>query len=162
MCLVPDADLFKVLNSGAADIVTGHIDTVTEKGVLLKSGDHLDAEILVTATGLRLVPAGGVEFTIDGETVDLARHYTYRGMMLSGVPNLALCLGYTNASWTLRADLASLYVCRLLNHMQRSGYRVARPVSHHDTSPQPLLGLTSGYVARRKAFFRNRVHGARG
>ncbi|MGX6509950.1 flavin-containing monooxygenase [Rhodococcus sp. SJ-2] len=151
MCLVPDADLFKVLNSGAADIVTGHIDTVTEKGVLLKSGDHLDADILVTATGLRLVPAGGVEFTIDGETVDLARHYTYRGMMLSGVPNLALCLGYTNASWTLRADLASLYVCRLLNHMRRGGYRIARPVSHHDASPQPLLGLTSGYVARSES-----------
>ncbi|MFD6894171.1 flavin-containing monooxygenase [Rhodococcus sp. NPDC060086] len=151
MCLVPDADLFKALNSGAADIVTDHIDTVTEKGVQLKSGDHLDADIIVTATGLRLVPAGDVEFMIDGETVDLARHYTYRGMMLSGVPNLALCLGYTNASWTLRADLASLYVCRLLNHMRRGGYRIARPISHHDASPQPLLGLTSGYVARSES-----------
>ncbi|NLU63618.1 NAD(P)/FAD-dependent oxidoreductase [Rhodococcus sp. HNM0563] len=151
MCLVPDADLFKALNSGAADIVTDDIDTVTEKGVQLRSGDHLDADILVTATGLRLVPAGGLDFTIDDQKVDLADHYTYRGMMLSGVPNLALCLGYTNASWTLRADLASLYVCRLLNHMRAGGYRVARPESHHDASPRPLLGLTSGYVTRSES-----------
>jgi cation diffusion facilitator CzcD-associated flavoprotein CzcO len=148
MCLVPDADLFRAVRSGRADIVTGRIDTVTDRGVRLDSGEELEADVLITATGLRIVPAGGITLVVDGERVDPSETYVYRGMMLSGVPNFALCLGYTNASWTLRADLASLYVCRLLNHMRSKGYRIAVPDYRGDGRTRPLLGLTSGYVQR--------------
>ncbi|MFZ2530772.1 MAG: NAD(P)/FAD-dependent oxidoreductase [Rhodococcus sp. (in: high G+C Gram-positive bacteria)] len=148
MCLVPDADLFRALRSGHADIVTGRIDAVTDHGIRLDSGDELEADMLITATGLRIVPAGGIALTVDGQQVDPGEAYVYRGTMLSGVPNFALCLGYTNASWTLRADLVSLYVCRLLNHLRRKGYRIATPEYHGDGRTRPLLGLSSGYVQR--------------
>lgn len=148
LCLVPDADLFRTLNSGRAEVVTDRIDTVTEKGIRLMSGTELEADVIVTATGLKLLPAGGISISIDGEKRDPGELYIYRGVMLGGVPNLALCVGYTNASWTLRADLASLFVCRLLNHMRRNGFRVATPEQHVDDRPAPLLGLTSGYVTR--------------
>ncbi|WP_372460996.1 flavin-containing monooxygenase [Rhodococcus yananensis] len=151
LCLVPDADLFRTLNSGRATVVTDRIDTVTEKSIRLASGAELEADVIVTATGLKLLPAGGITVTVDGERVDPADTYIYRGTMLGGVPNLALCLGYTNASWTLRADLASLFVCRLLNHMGRNGFRIATPDRHRDPRPKPLLGLTSGYVTRAAA-----------
>ena len=117
LCVVPDSDLFRTLRAGEAEIVTDRIDTVTEKSVRLESGRELEAEILIPATGLQLVPAGGIEFVVDGERIDLSARFIYRGMMLDGLPNAAMCLGYTNASWTLRADLASLYVCRLLRYM---------------------------------------------
>ncbi|MEU5841038.1 NAD(P)/FAD-dependent oxidoreductase [Rhodococcus sp. NPDC047139] len=148
LCVVPDSDLFRTLRAGTAEIVTDRIDTVTEKGVRLESGRELEADILVPATGLRLVPAGGVEFVVDGEKVDLSKKFIYRGMMLDGVPNAAMCVGYTNASWTLRADLASLYVCRLLRHMRRRGYRSAVPSYSGDGRTRPLLGLDSGYIHR--------------
>ena len=148
LCVVPDSDLFRTLRTGAAEIVTDRIDVVTEKGVRLESGRELEADILVPATGLRLVPAGGIEFVVDGEKVDLSTRFIYRGMMLEGVPNAAMCVGYTNASWTLRADLASLYVCRLLRHMRRNGYRSAIPRYSGDGRTRPLLGLDSGYIHR--------------
>ncbi len=148
LCLVPDSDLFRALRSGTADVVTDHIDTVTEKGVRLRSGIELEADILIPATGLRLVPAGGISITVDGEPIDLSTKVIYRGTMLDGIPNAAMCIGYTNASWTLRADLASLYVCRLLGYMRRKGYRIAVPSYTGNGERRPLLGLNSGYIHR--------------
>lgn len=148
LCVVPDSDLFEALGTGAAEVVTDHIDTVTEKGVRLRSGTELDADILIPATGLRLVPAGGIAIAVDGEPVDLSSTVIYRGTMLDGIPNAALCIGYTNASWTLRADLTSLYVCRVLGYMRRKGYRIAVPSYTGDGQRKPLLGLNSGYIHR--------------
>ncbi|UGQ58385.1 NAD(P)/FAD-dependent oxidoreductase [Rhodococcus pyridinivorans] len=148
LCVVPDSDLFRTLRAGKAEIVTDRIDTVTEKSVRLESGRELEAEILIPATGLQLVPAGGIEFVVDGEKIDLSARFIYRGMMLDGLPNAAMCLGYTNASWTLRADLASLYVCRLLQYMRRNGYRSAVPRYSGDGCTRPLLGLDAGYIHR--------------
>ncbi|MEV4633923.1 NAD(P)/FAD-dependent oxidoreductase [Rhodococcus coprophilus] len=148
LCVVPDSDLFRTLRAGTAEVVTAHIDTVTEKGVRLCSGTELEADILIPATGLRLVPAGGISITVDGEPVDLSTKIIYRGTMLDGVPNAALCIGYTNASWTLRADLASLYVCRLLGYMRRKGYRIAVPSYTGNGERRPLLGLNAGYIHR--------------
>lgn len=148
MCLVPDADLFRALRTGRAEIVTDHIGTVTATGVRLRSGAELEADILIPATGLRLVPAGGISMTVDGEPVDLATKVIYRGTMLDGIPNAAMCIGYANASWTLRADLASLYVCRVLGYMRRKGYRTAVPSYTGDGERRPLLGLNSGYIHR--------------
>ncbi|MDJ0483100.1 NAD(P)/FAD-dependent oxidoreductase, partial [Rhodococcus pyridinivorans] len=148
LCVVPDSDLFRTLRVGKAEIVTDRIDTVTEKSVRLESGRELEAEILIPATGLQLVPAGGIEFVVDGEKIDLSARFIYRGMMLDGLPNAAMCLGYTNASWTLRADLASLYVCRLLRYMRRNGYRSAVPRYSGDGRTRPLLGLDAGYIHR--------------
>lgn len=148
LCVVPDSDLFRTLRAGKAEIVTDRIDTVTEKSVRLESGRELEAEILIPATGLQLVPAGGIEFVVDGEKIDLSARFIYRGMMLDGLPNAAMCLGYTNASWTLRADLASLYVCRLLRYMRRNGYRSAVPRYSGDGCTRPLLGLDAGYIHR--------------
>lgn len=148
LCVVPDSDLFRTLRAGKAEIVTDRIDTITEKSVRLESGRELEAEILIPATGLQLVPAGGIEFVVDGEKIDLSARFIYRGMMLDGLPNAAMCLGYTNASWTLRADLASLYVCRLLRYMRRNGYRSAVPRYSGDGCTRPLLGLDAGYIHR--------------
>ena len=148
MCMVPDGDLFKAISSGQAEIVTDTIEEFTETGVRLASGRHLDADIIITATGLQLQLAGGANLTIDGTYVNPGDTYVYRGCMLSGVPNFALCVGYTNASWTLRADLSSRYVCRLLQHMERHGYAVARPEHEAEEGSRPLLDLSSGYVQR--------------
>jgi monooxygenase len=149
LCVVPDGDLFKAIEAGRASVVTDHIETFTETGLLLKSGAELDADIIVTATGLELLFLGGIALSVDGEDVDVSSRLTYKGMMLEGVPNLALAVGYTNASWTLKCDLTCDYVSRLLNHMRRSGLRQATPVNHDaGVSPAPLLGLSSGYVQR--------------
>jgi len=149
LCLVPDGDLFTSLRSGQADVVTDAIETFTEKGVRLCSGRELEADIIVTATGLRILPCGGIRFEVDGRSVEPADTVVYKGLMLSGVPNLAWCVGYTNASWTLRADLSSRYVCRLLNHMDRRGVRLCVPrVDATLDGREPLLGLSSGYVLR--------------
>ncbi len=137
MCLVPDADLFRAVRSGRADIVTGRIDTVTDRGVRLESGEELEADVLITATGLRIVPAGGYRARRRRGSGSIRARRTCTATMLSGVPNFALCLGYTNASWTLRADLASLYVCRLLNYMRRKGYRIAVPDYRGDGRTRP-------------------------
>ncbi len=149
VCFVPDADLFKALSSGSAEIVTDRIATFTEDGIELESGSKIEADLVVTATGLNLHFLGGARVTVDGEEPELSHLLTYKGMMLSGVPNLAYSVGYTNASWTLKADLTAEYVCRLLNHMQADGKRICVPeVSDPSVTEEPLLDFTSGYVLR--------------
>jgi monooxygenase len=149
LCLVPDADLFKALHNGSAEVVTDRIETFTEGGIKLESGAELEADLVVTATGLNLLFLGGMRISIDGETPDMARALTYKGMMLSDFPNFAYTLGYTNASWTLKADLTSEYICRLLNHMDAGGYRICVPkVSDSSITEEPLLDFNSGYVLR--------------
>jgi monooxygenase len=149
VCLVPDSDLFEVLSDGRAEIVTDRIESFDETGIELESGRRLDADVVVTATGLNLQFLGGAELTVDGEQPDLAHHFTYKGMMLSGVPNLVFTLGYTNASWTLKADLVAEYVCRLLAHLEAGGYDTCVPeVSDPAISEEPLLDFNSGYVLR--------------
>ena len=152
LCLVPDSDLFKAINAGRASVVTDEIETLTERGVRLKSGQELEADIIVSATGLQMLALGGVRLTVDGVPVNPAKHFIYKGTMLSNVPNFAFCIGYTNASWTLRADLASTYVCRVLNHMDGRGYRTCKPACDPSTlEERPLLNLNSGYVRRATA-----------
>ena len=149
LCLVPDGDLFEALSEGRASIVTDQIETFTENGLRLASGTELEADLIVTATGLNMLAFGGMEIAVDGEEVELSRTMTYKGMMLSGVPNLALAFGYTNASWTLKCDLTCEYVCRLLNHMEEHGYRQCT-ARNRDPSiiEEPFVDLTSGYVKR--------------
>ena len=148
MCLVPDGDLFEAISAGSASVVTDKIASFTERGIELESGEELEADVIVTATGLNLLFLGGIRLTVDGEAVDVPSKMTYKGMMLSGVPNLAFTVGYTNASWTLKADLTSEYVCRLLNHMAAHGYRRCAPEVDPSVTEQPLLDFTSGYVLR--------------
>ena len=149
MCLVPDSDLFEALSRGDASIVTDGIETFTETGVKLTSGAELEADVIVTATGLNLLLLGGMEVAVDGEDVDFANKVAYKGMMLSGVPNLAIALGYTNASWTLKCDLVAEYVCRLLNHMDAHGYAIATPKAPDPSLPiEPFIDFNSGYVLR--------------
>ncbi len=149
LCVVPNGDLFKAISAGTASVVTDRVDTFTETGILLESGRELEADIIVTATGLELLFIGGIELTVDGAEVDLPTRLTYKGMMLEGVPNAALAVGYTNASWTLKCDLTCDYVCRLLNHMHDTGLRQCTPVNTDPSvTPAPLLGLSSGYVTR--------------
>jgi cation diffusion facilitator CzcD-associated flavoprotein CzcO len=148
-CLVPDGDLFEAIKAGEASVVTDHVETFTDDGLLLQSGAKLDADIIVTATGLELLFLGGVEVSVDGEPLDLPSRLVYKGMMLEGVPNLAVAVGYTNASWTLKCDLTCDYVCRLLNRMRATGEASCTPVNEDASlTVSPLLGLTSGYVLR--------------
>ncbi len=148
LCLVPDADLFEAIKAGAASVVTDHIETFTETGLKLKSGQELEADIIVTATGLKLQLLSGLEVTVDGQRVNMAQTMSYKGMMYSGVPNLASAFGYTNASWTLKCDLTCEYVCRLLNHMQRTGTARCTPKPDPSVEEAPWLDFTSGYVQR--------------
>ncbi|GAB3068985.1 NAD(P)/FAD-dependent oxidoreductase [Intrasporangium mesophilum] len=148
LCIVPDGDLFRVLRDGTAHVVTDTIETFTPHGIRLTSGGELEADVIVTATGLRLKVGGGIEFVVDGERRSTRELYVYRGMMFGDVPNLAVCVGYVNATWTLRSDLASRYVCRLLNHLYAGGWRVAVPRAPEGMAGKPLLPLTSGYVQR--------------
>jgi cation diffusion facilitator CzcD-associated flavoprotein CzcO len=149
MCAIPDGDLFEAISAGTAEIVTDRIETFIESGVKLESGQELEADIVITATGLNLLFLGGATITVDGEEPDVSRTMTYKGMLLSDVPNFAFTLGYSNASWTLKADLTSEYVCRLLNHMDAGGYTVCVPRAHGvQPSDEPLVELTSGYVLR--------------
>ena len=149
LCLVPNGDLFDAIKSNRADVVTDHIETFTEKGIKLKSGKELEADLIVTATGLNLEVLSGLDIKVDGKPVDISRTFNYKGMMYSDVPNLASSFGYTNASWTLKCDLTCGYVCRLLNYMDETGYRQCTP---HNTDPaleaEPALDFTSGYVQR--------------
>jgi monooxygenase len=154
LCLVPDDDLFESIRSGAADVVTDHIERFTETGILLKSGKTLEADIIVTATGLNLEVLGGAEIVVDGKPVKFSETLSYKGMMYSDVPNLASSFGYTNASWTLKADLTCAYVCRLLNHMTRTGMRQATPVRKPgDEGDEDWLDFSSGYVQRSVHLF---------
>jgi monooxygenase len=149
LCLVPDGDLFEALSAGRASIVTDQIETFTETGIRLASGAELEADLIVTATGLNLLALGGMELAVDGREVDVSETMSYKGMMLSGVPNLAMAFGYTNASWTLKADLTCEYVCRLLNHMDARGYRECRPRERDPSMPElPFIDFSSSYVAR--------------
>jgi cation diffusion facilitator CzcD-associated flavoprotein CzcO len=151
LCLVPDGDLFRTLRKGTTSIVTGRIATFTETGIELESGEHLDADIVVSATGLNLLTMGGMSLTVDGAPVDVSEKVSYKGMMLSGVPNFSMVIGYTNASWTLKADLINRYVCRLVNHLDEHGYVSATPVAPPEGADQPFLDLASGYVQRSLA-----------
>ena len=152
LCLVPNSDFFAAMRSGRASVVTDTIETFTETGILLSSGEHLAADVIVTATGLQLVSLGEAEIYVDGHQVDFAKTRTYKGMAYSDVPNLATSFGYINASWTLRADLTCTYVCRLLNHMRDTGTRQCtprlRPGEENMPSRPWIDGFSSGYMQR--------------
>jgi monooxygenase len=152
LCLVPDADLFRAIRRKQVSVVTDQIETFTGTGIKLKSGDELPADLIVTATGLVLVPLGKARFSVDGRPVDPSKTFLYKGMMYSDVPNLASVFGYTNASWTLKADLVCEYVCRLLLHMERNGYRQCMPHnSDTDLKEEPWVTFSSGYIQRALA-----------
>ena len=149
MCFVPDADLFNAMRDGRVSVVTDHIETFTENGLLLKSGQHLDADIIVTATGLTMKLFSGMQLVVNGAPVDLPKTLVYKGMMFSDVPNLAFAIGYTNASWTLKCDLTAEYVCRLLNYMDQHGHAVCVPrVNDPNVEAEPVIDFNSGYVLR--------------
>jgi len=148
LCIVPGGDLFRAIRRGKASVATGQVDTFTERGVRLRDGTELEADIVVTATGLSLQAFGGAEIRVDGEEVKLPEKVAYKGLMLDGVPNFAYVVGYANASWTLKADLVSEFVVRLLTRMDRSGKRVVVPVRGEDVGTAPLLDLSSGYIQR--------------
>ena len=157
LCVVPNSDFFQSVRSGDASIVTDQIDTFTEQGLLLESGKALEADIIVTATGLNLVPLGAAEFSVDGQTVDIARTFSYLGMMYSDLPNLVSTFGYINASWTLRADLTAQFACRVLNHMDRSGYRQCTPrlpdEDRNMAARDWITAFSAGYVQRAMHLF---------
>jgi monooxygenase len=149
LCLVPDGDLFAAIGSGSASVVTDSIESFTERGLRLASGAELEADVIVTATGLNLLALGGTQLVVDGREVELPETMGYKGMMLSGVPNMTMMLGYTNASWTLKCDLTCKYMCRLLNHMDEHGYRQCVPENHDPTVlEQPFIDFSSSYVLR--------------
>ena len=149
LCLVPDSDLFEAIKTDRADVVTDHIETFTADGIKLKSGTELKADLIVTATGLNMEMLSGLEITVDGKPVTVGKTFNYKGMMFSGVPNLASSFGYTNASWTLKCDLTCAYVCRLINHMDKTGTRQATPVlKDPNMESEPWFDFSSGYVQR--------------
>ena len=154
LCLVPNGDLFRAIRSERVSVVTDHIDTFTENGLKLKSGRELEADLIVTATGLNLQVLGGLQLTVDGERVDLAKALNYKGMMYSGVPNLASSFGYTNASWTLKCDLTCEYLCRLLNHMRKRRLEICIPRNSDPTlTEEPWVDFSSGYLQRSMHLF---------
>ncbi len=149
LCVVPDGDLFQAIHDGSAEIVTDHIDRFTAAGIKLRSGRELQADVVVTATGLNLQFLGGAKLEIDGEEPDQSKLMVYRGMMLGDVPNLTFTIGYTNASWTLKADLIAEFACRLLNHMDARGYDVCVPrLDDPSVTEEPIMDFSSGYVLR--------------
>jgi monooxygenase len=148
LCLVPDGDLFRVIREGRASIETGPIKTFTETGIELESGRTLDADVIVTATGLNLLALGGIELAVDGQEVELPKAMAYKGMLLSDIPNMAFATGYTNASWTLKCDLVAQYFCRLIDHMDRHGYRQFVAPRDPKVGEAPLIDLKAGYVLR--------------
>lgn len=148
LCAVPDGDLYAAIRRGRADVVTGHIERFVPEGVRLTDGRVIEADIVVTATGLLLKLLGGIDFTVDGEPVEMDKAFAYRGLMLAGVPNVTMTVGYVNASWTLRADLVSRYVADLVAHMRDRGLGVAVPVAPDGMTAGPILDLTAGYIQR--------------
>ena len=152
LCLLPNGDLFKSIKSGDASVVTEHIDSFVEDGLLLTSGEVLKADIIVTATGLQLVTLGEMDFFVDGVPLDFSKTWTYKGVAYSDVPNLASCFGYVNASWTLKADLTSEYVCRLLNHMEETDSTQCTPRLREEDSDMPqrqwIEDFPAGYMQR--------------
>ncbi len=151
VCLVPDSDLFVELKAGRATMMTDEVDAFTPTGLRLRSGAQLAADIVVAATGLKMKMLGGVALSVDGRRVDLARTVSYKGLMFSGVPNLAAALGYTNASWTLKCDLTCAYVCRLIRYMDRRGLSACVPDDGGGVEGRPLIDFTSGYIRRAEA-----------
>ncbi len=158
LCAVPDGDLLRAVRNGRAEIVTDHVDSFVPEGIRLRSGRVLEADVVVTATGLRLLPFGGIAPSVDGEPVDLHEQFVWQGAMLTGLPNFAVCIGYTNASWTLRADLTHRLVCKVLNHMRRHDQVAAVPLPREELEERPLLDLTSGYVQRSIGEFPRQGH----
>jgi len=150
LCAVPDGDLFAAIRAGNAEVVTDHIDQFNEEGIQLKSGKQLDADIVILATGLNLKFAGGVKHSFDGKELDITEHFIFRGMMFSGLPNMAFTVGYTNSSWTLKADLTGKYVSRLLNKMSRHGYTTVTPRLKGAVDEVPMLDFDAGYVLRAR------------
>jgi monooxygenase len=150
LCLVPDADMFKAISQGRASIVTGAIDRFTPGGIRLASGEEIEADIIVTATGLKLQLLSDIDFLLDGEPRSLSRGLSYKAMMFGDVPNLSYTFGYTNASWTLKADLTAAYLCRLLRHMDRKGFDTATQRTDPAVERLPFLDFTSGYVQRAR------------
>ncbi|WP_341251725.1 NAD(P)/FAD-dependent oxidoreductase [Euzebya pacifica] len=150
LCAVPNGDLFRAIRKGTASIVTDHIDTFTPDGIRLQSGEELSADIIITATGLQLEVFGGIDLTVDGTPVDVGQRVAFRGMMLSGVPNMAFAIGYTNSSWTLKVDLVCEHLMRILDHMDRHGHDIARPElpEGQEMTLSPLLDFQAGYVKR--------------
>ena len=152
LCLVPNGDLFKAMREGKASVVTDHIASFTETGIQLASGEHLEADVIVTATGLELVTLGEMDFIVDGEQVDFSQTWTYKGFAYSDIPNMASTFGYINASWTLRSDLTAEYVCRLLNHMRKKGVAQCTPrlrEQDRNMKQRPWIdGFSSGYMQR--------------
>jgi cation diffusion facilitator CzcD-associated flavoprotein CzcO len=151
LCIAPDGDLFAAIADGSVSLVTAAVAGFTERGVALESGEELTADIVVTATGLNLLALGGMTLVVDGQPVQLGDTVTYKGMMLGGVPNLAMTVGYTNASWTLKADLIAGYVCRVLTYMDEHGYDVITPVPPEAGPRRPIIDLMAGYVLRGAA-----------
>jgi cation diffusion facilitator CzcD-associated flavoprotein CzcO len=151
LCIAPDGDLFTAIADGSVSLVTGQVAGFTERGVAMASGEELAADIVVTATGLNLLALGGMTLVVDGAPVDLGDTVAYKGMMLCGVPNFAMTAGYTNASWTLKADLVAEYVCRVLSYMDGRGYDVITPVPPESGERVPIIDLMSGYVLRGAA-----------
>lgn len=157
MCIVPDSDFYVALREQRASIVTDQIESFTPTGLQMKSGEHVEADIIVTATGLNLLSFGGVRFYVDGQIAHVHQQVIYKGSMLSGMPNFAFVFGYTNNSWTLRADLVCAYVCRLLNYLSRHEYRQVTPrLKEAAMELQPFLDLSSGYTNARWIAFRSR------
>ncbi|NYI44769.1 cation diffusion facilitator CzcD-associated flavoprotein CzcO [Nocardioides aromaticivorans] len=148
LCAVPDGDLFRTIRDGRASVVTDRISTFTETGILLESGEELEADVIVTATGLNMQLFGGIAITVDGTALHAPDHVAYKGMMLSGIPNLAFAIGYTNSSWTLKVGLLCEHFCRLLEHMEAEGYDVCVPVAPEGMATRPLLDFEAGYVQR--------------
>lgn len=152
MCMVPDGDFFAAVRAGTADVATDHVEAYTAMGLRLRSGAELPADIVVTATGLNLAPLGGIKLTVDNEPVAIPERVAYKGMMLDGVPNLAFALGYTNASWTLKVDLVSSYVARLLRRMRTEGFAAVTPrLPEAPMTMAPFIEMTSGYFERSRA-----------
>jgi monooxygenase len=158
VCAVPDADLFRAIRKGRVDVVTDHIDTFVREGIRLRSGRTLEADVVVTATGLKLLAFGGIAPSVDGVPVDLREQFVWQGTMLTGLPNFAVCVGYTNASWTLRGDLSSRLVCRVLNEMARREAVSVVPVPDRPLEPRPLIDLAAGYVQRSIEEFPRQGH----
>jgi monooxygenase len=148
MCFVPNADLFRAVRRGDAEVVTSTIDRFDADGIVLTGGRHLHADVIVTATGLTLSPFGGIELVVDGEKVDPSASMTYRALMLSGVPNFVFTVGYTNASWTLKVDLVGAFTCRLLAYMAEHAYRSVTAIRDPSVRETPLMDFTSGYIMR--------------
>jgi cation diffusion facilitator CzcD-associated flavoprotein CzcO len=152
LCLAPNGDFFQAMREGKASVVTDTINSFDETGIVLSSGEHLDADVIVTATGLQLVTLGEVQFEVDGKPIDFAKTWTYKGVAYSGVPNLASSFGYINASWTLRSDLTCEYVCRLLNHMAKTGTTQCTPRLRAQDLTMPerpwIDSFSAGYMSR--------------